>query len=73
MRLVSEHTVQKDEKGVEECNTSKKDTSTVCKLDVSKSECENHAGNERSKKSHYNEEFCKSFMECIQPKNLIKS
>ncbi|KEH36252.1 kinesin-like protein KIN-6 isoform X2 [Medicago truncatula] len=53
MRLVGEHTVQNDEKGVEECNTLKKGTSTVCKLDVSssvslKSECDNHAGNERS-------------------------
>ncbi|KAK2446515.1 ATP binding microtubule motor family protein [Trifolium repens] len=53
MRLVSEHTVQNDEKGVEEQITSKKDTSTVCKLDASssvslKSECDSHSGNDRS-------------------------
>ncbi|XP_045804083.1 kinesin-like protein KIN-6 isoform X3 [Trifolium pratense] len=49
MRLVSEHTVQNDEKGVDECITSKK----VCKLDASSSvslklECDSHSGNDRS-------------------------
>ncbi|GAU24975.1 hypothetical protein TSUD_312100 [Trifolium subterraneum] len=53
MRLINEHTVQNDEKGVEERITSKKDTSTVCKLDASssvslKSECDSHSGNDRS-------------------------
>ncbi|XP_004500932.1 uncharacterized protein [Cicer arietinum] len=53
MKLIREHTVENDEKGVEDCNTSKKDTSTVCKLDTSnsvsfKSESDSHVRNERS-------------------------
>ncbi|KAJ1421616.1 P-loop containing nucleoside triphosphate hydrolase [Sesbania bispinosa] len=52
MRLVSEHTVQNDEKGVEEWNASKEDSSTACKLDAEssitfKSECDSHAHSER--------------------------
>ncbi|KAJ1387629.1 P-loop containing nucleoside triphosphate hydrolase [Sesbania bispinosa] len=47
MRLVSEHTVQNDEKGVEEWNASKEDSSTACKLDTEssitfKSDCGAH-------------------------------
>ncbi|XP_050880934.1 kinesin-like protein KIN-6 isoform X1 [Lathyrus oleraceus] len=53
MKLVGEHAVQNAEKSVEECDTSKKDTSTVSKFDDSssvplKSECNSHAESERS-------------------------
>ncbi|CAI8600118.1 unnamed protein product [Vicia faba] len=40
MKFVGEHTVQKAEKGVEECNTLKKDTSTVSKFDASSTDPE---------------------------------
>ncbi|KAK7351760.1 hypothetical protein VNO77_11439 [Canavalia gladiata] len=53
MRLVSEHIEQKDEKSVEENNTFKKDTSTVCKLDANssvsfKSDCESQVQSDRN-------------------------
>ncbi|KAL5073860.1 hypothetical protein RYX36_012844 [Vicia faba] len=40
MKFVGEHTVQKAEKGIEECNTLKKDTSTVSKFDASSTDPE---------------------------------